>query len=124
MPNREILPSLSGQGLLPSFPLPSWDRFETKVNRHVHREVALIEANLAVGQTAVDAAGELQCAKLGAIATTGGYAMQQAAIVNQMQQQLALACPASSGDLDVLKALTVMSMGQVVVDTASKINRQ
>ncbi|MBN7379704.1 hypothetical protein PP348_20140 [Mycobacteroides abscessus] len=93
------------------------------MNRQVHREVALIEANLAVRQTAVDAAGELQRAKLGAIASTGGYAMQQAAIVSQMQQQLALACPASSGDLDVLKTLTVMSMSQVVVDTASKVNR-
>lgn len=123
MPNREIFSSPLGQGLLPSLPLPSWDRFETKVNRQVHREVAVIEANLAVRQTAVDAAGELQRAKLATIASTGGYAMQQAAIVSQMQQQLALACPASSGDLDALKTLTAMSMGQVVVDTASKINR-
>lgn len=123
MPNREVFPSPSGQGLLPSLPLPSWDRFETKVNRQTRREVALIEANLAVRQTAVDAAGELQRAKLGTIASTGGYAMQRATLVTQMEQQLALACPASSGDLDVLKTLTVMSMGQVVVDTASKVNR-
>ncbi|MBN7550305.1 hypothetical protein DDJ91_12575 [Mycobacteroides abscessus] len=93
------------------------------MNRRVHREVALIEANLAVRQTAVDAAGELQRAKLGAIASAGGYAIQQAAIVSQIQQQLALACPTASGDLDVLKTLTVMGMGQVVVDTAAKVNR-
>lgn len=123
MNNLEAFRPQAGQRLLPSLPLPSWDRFETKVNRQTRREVAVIEANLAVRQTAVDAAGELQRAKLGTIASTGGYAMQQAAIVSQMQQQLALACPASSGDLDVLKTLTVMSMGQVVVDTASKINR-
>ncbi|MBB4853384.1 hypothetical protein HNP40_000750 [Mycobacteroides chelonae] len=129
MSNLEMFHPQSGQGagLLPSvaslLPSSPFDRFGTKLHRQASREVALIEANLAVRQTAVDAAGELQRAKLGTIASTGGYAMQQAAIVGQMQQQLALACPASSGDLDVLKTLTVMSMGQVVVDTASKVNR-
>ncbi|WP_235366959.1 hypothetical protein [Rhodococcus sp. Chr-9] len=50
--------------------------------------------------------------------------MQQAALVAQVQQQLALAAPAASGDLDFIKTMTVIGMGQAVADTARAVNRR
>lgn len=111
------------QGLLPSLPLPYFDRFDAKLDRQTRREVALIESRVPVRQAAIDAAAEVQKAKIDVLASTGGYAMQRAALVSQMEKQLALACPTASGDLDVLKTLTVMGMGQVLADTAAKVNR-
>ncbi|WP_255788306.1 hypothetical protein [Mycobacteroides abscessus] len=108
---------------MPSLSMPSFDRFDTRLNRHVRREVALIEARVPVRQAAIDAAADVQRTKIDALASTGGYAMQRAALVAQMEQQLALACPTASGDLDYLKTLTTVGIGQVVVDTASKVNR-
>lgn len=109
---RSTVPSLTTLGSSP-----------TRLSRQAHREVAVIESNLAVRQTAVDAAAEIQKAKIDALTSTGGYAMQRAALVGQMEQQLALACPTSSGDLDFLKTITMVGIGQVLSDTASKVNR-
>lgn len=120
MSNLDVFRS---QGLSPSLQLPYFDRFDAKLDRQTRREVALIEAAVAVRQTAVDAAAEVQKAKIDALASTGGYAMQRATLVTQMEQQLAVACPTASGDLDFLKTLTVMGMGQVLSDTAAKVNR-
>ena len=102
---------------------PPWNRFDTRLGRATRQQLATIEATVAVGQAAVDAVAEVQKAKVDALTSTGGYAMQRAALVAQVQQQLALACPASSGDLDFLKSLTMVGVGQVVADTAAKVNR-
>ncbi len=50
--------------------------------------------------------------------------MEQVALVAQMQQQLALAAPTASGDLDFIKTMTVMSVGQIVADTGRAVNRR
>jgi len=94
-----------------------------RLSRQVHREVALIEARVPVRQAAIDAAADVQRTKIDALASTGGYAMQRAALVAQMEHQLALACPTASGDLDYLKTLTTVGIGQVLSDTAAKVNR-
>lgn len=102
---------------------PPWDRFDARLNRATRQQLATIEAAVAVKQAAVDAVAEVQRAKIDVVTSTGGYAMQRAALVGQMQQQLALACPVSPGDLDFVKSLIMVAVGQVVADTAAKVNR-
>ncbi|WP_237074033.1 hypothetical protein [Mycobacteroides abscessus] len=102
---------------------PPWARFDARLNRATRQQLATIEATVAIKQAGIDAVAEVQRAKIDVVTSTGGYAMQRAALVGQMQQQLALASPVSSGDLDFLKSLTMVAVGQVVADTASKVNR-
>ncbi|WP_237075733.1 hypothetical protein [Mycobacteroides abscessus] len=102
---------------------PPWDRFGTRLNRATRQQLATIEATVAVRRAAVDAVAEVQQAKIDAVGATGERAVLRAALLGQMQQQLVLACPASSGDMDVLKTITTISMGQVVADTAAKVAR-
>ncbi|WP_100515124.1 hypothetical protein [Mycobacteroides abscessus] len=93
------------------------------MNRATRQQLATIEATVAIKQAGIDAVAEVQRAKIDVVTSTGGYAMQRAALVGQMQQQLALASPVSSGDLDFLKSLTMIAVGQVLSDTVTKLNR-
>ncbi|TWS17782.1 hypothetical protein FK529_18885 [Tsukamurella asaccharolytica] len=85
--------------------------------------MARIERTTDLRIAAVQAAAEVQQAKADCVARTGAYAMQQAALVSQMATQLAMAAPTASGDLDYLKTLTVMQLGQVVTDCGRQVNR-
>ncbi|WP_237075744.1 hypothetical protein [Mycobacteroides abscessus] len=102
---------------------PPWDRFDIRLNRSTRKQVATIAATVAVRTATVDAVTDVQQVKIDAVAAAGERAMLRAALLGQVQQQLVLACPASSGDMDVLKTITTISMGQVVADTAAKVAR-
>ncbi|MFD6677718.1 hypothetical protein ACFWDA_25585 [Rhodococcus zopfii] len=104
--------------------VPSPSASGGRLSRQTARELAAIDHVTDLRSAAIAAAGEVQQAKVEAIARTGAYAMQQAALVAQVQQQLALAAPAASGDLDFIKTMTVMGMGQAVADTARAVNRR
>ena len=95
-----------------------------RLARQTARDLAAIDHSTEVRSARVCAAAEVQQAKVDAVARTGAYAMQQVAIVSQMQQQLALAVPAASGDLDFIKSITVMCVGQIVADTGREVNRR
>lgn len=95
-----------------------------RLTRETARALAVVDHATEVRSAAIAAAGEIQQAKVDAIARTGAYAMQQAALVAQVQQQLALTAPAASGDLDVIKTMTVIGIGQAVADTARAVNRR
>lgn len=95
-----------------------------RLARQTARDLAAIDHSTEVRSAQISAAGEVQQAKVDAVARTGAYAMQQVTLVAQMQQQLALAAPAASGDLDFIKTMTVMSVGQIVADTGRAVNRR
>ncbi|BBY97306.1 MULTISPECIES: hypothetical protein [Mycobacteriales] len=104
--------------------VPSPSASGGRLSRQTARELAAIDHVTDLRSAAIAAAGEVQQAKVEAIARTGACAMQQAALVAQVQQQLALAAPAASGDLDFIKTMTVIGMGQAVADTAREVNRR
>ncbi|NEW35803.1 hypothetical protein GV791_25015 [Nocardia cyriacigeorgica] len=104
--------------------VPSPSASGGRLSRQTARELAAIDQSTELRSAKIAAAGEVQQAKVDAIARTGAYAMQQAALVAQVQQQLALAAPAASGDLDFIKTMTVIGMGQAVADTARAVNRR
>ncbi len=95
------------------------------LSRQVARDLAAINHSTEVSTARVAAAGEVQQARIDAVARAGAYAMQQVALLSQMQQQLALAAPpAASGDLDFIKTMTVVGIGQIVADTGRAVNRR
>lgn len=95
-----------------------------RLSRQTARDLATINYATEVDTARVAAAGEVQQARIDAVARTGAYAMQQVALLSQMQQQLALAAPAASGDLDFIKTMTVVGIGQIVADTGRAVNRR
>lgn len=95
-----------------------------RLARQTARDLAAIDHGTDTTTARIAAAGEIQQVKVDAVARTGAYAMQQVALVAQMQQQLALAAPAASGDLDFIKTMTVMGVGQIVADTSRAVNRR
>lgn len=64
-----------------------------RLARQTARDLAAIDRNTDITSARIAAAGEIQQAKVDAVARTGAYAMQQVALVSQMQQQLALTAP-------------------------------
>lgn len=95
-----------------------------RLARQTARDLAAIDHGADITTARIAAAGEIQQVKVDAVARTGAYAMQQVALVAQMQQQLALAAPAASGDLDFIKTMTVVGVGQIVADTSRAVNRR
>ena len=109
------------QHYVPQSPSPT---LGGRLTRETARALAVVDHATEIRSSVIAAAGEIQQAKVDAIARTGAYAMQQAALVAQVQQQLALTAPAASGDLDVIKTMTVIGIGQAVADTARAVNRR
>ncbi|SKT60839.1 Uncharacterised protein [Mycobacteroides abscessus subsp. abscessus] len=70
--------------------------------------MASIAASVAVRTATVDAVADVQRVKIDAVAAAGERALLRAALLGQVQQQLVLACPASSGDMDVLNTITTI----------------
>ncbi len=91
--------------------------------RRTAQQLSAIQASIEVRSAAIAAAAELQQAKVDAVARTGALAMQNVALLSQMQQQLALAAPAASGDLDYLRATTTMALASIVTDTMRQVSR-
>ncbi|MFV3114248.1 hypothetical protein [Gordonia amicalis] len=103
---------------------PSRPSYGGRLARQTTRNLAAIDCNTDITSARISATAEIQQVKVDAVARTGAYAMQQAALVAQVQQQLALAAPAASGDLDFIKTMTVMGVGQIVADTCRAVNRR
>ncbi len=71
--------------------VPSHSITGGRLSRQTARDLATINHSAEISTARVAAAGEIQQARIDAVARAGAYAMQQVALVSQMQQQLALA---------------------------------
>jgi hypothetical protein len=71
----------------------------------------------------VEAEAEVQVATVDAMSYVGRRAMQDVALVSQLEQQLALAVPMASGRLAAIADVTALALTDVVADTARKLRR-
>jgi hypothetical protein len=104
-------------GLLPS--LSSGGR----LGRQTSRELAQAGAAMSVGVARIEAAAELQAMKASATAHVARRAMQEVALVSQVETQLATAVPHASGRLAAIADMTAVAMTDVVMETAHRIGR-
>lgn len=93
------------------------------VARQFHREVERLDAGTELRIAQVQAAADVETAKVDAVASVGHSALQRVTVVAMTAQQLAMACPAAAGDLDFIKSLTVMQVGQIVSTTQQALRR-
>lgn len=101
---------------------PGWSSSGRRA-RQIGRELAHIDARTAVGVARIEAAAELQAMKASAVAHVGRRAMQEIALVSQVETQLATAVPHASGRLATIADLTAIAMSDVVLESARRIGR-
>lgn len=93
------------------------------INRHVGRTIARIEAGASVRLSRLETAAELQTATVDAVSYVGRRALQDVALLSQVEQQLAITVPLASGRLAAIADLTAIALSEVVAETASKLRR-
>ena len=69
----------------------------------------------------VNGQADIQAAQVDAVAAVAQRAMQGAAFISQIEQQLGQAVPISVTRLQAIGDITAMSLAQIVVDTANKV---
>jgi hypothetical protein len=79
------------------------------------------ETSYAVSVT--DARAEIEEAKVNGIAAVGIRAMQDVALLSQVEQSLAQTVPQASGRLATIADLAALSMADVVANAARRIGR-
>lgn len=79
------------------------------------------ETDLAVAIS--QAKAEVEAAKVAGLAAVAGKAMQDVALLSQMEQSLAQAVPHASGRLATVADLAALSIADVVATAARRIGR-
>jgi hypothetical protein len=104
--------------------MSSIERYQRpEVGRPGWRTLARLETTTAVRLTHLDHAAEIQAATVAAVSYVGRRAMQDVALLSQVEQQLATAVPLASGRLAAIADLTAVALSEVVADTATKLRR-
>lgn len=93
------------------------------LGRQLNRELAKLEGGTNLAVARIEAAAEVQSARVDAVAFVGRRAMQDVALLSQVESQLAQAVPHASGRLASIADLTAIAMTEVVVDTARRVGR-
>ena len=91
--------------------------------RRRSRAVARVDAGNEVRLARLDAEAEVQAAPADAVTYVGRRAMQDVALLSQLEQQLALAVPMASGRLAAIADVAALALTDVVADTARRLRR-
>jgi hypothetical protein len=87
------------------------------------RQLARIDAMTAIREAHIEAEAQILAAKTDAANYVGGRAMQNVALLSQMEQHLALAVPQASGRLAAIADMTALTMSGIVSDAACRLRR-
>lgn len=69
----------------------------------------------------IQAKTEIECTRVSGVSAVAATALNQTALLTQMEQSLAQSCPAASGRLAVIADLTAMTLADVVTTAARRI---
>lgn len=95
----------------------------SRLARQTNRELSRLDARTTVGVARIEAQAELQLSKVHAVAQVGRGAMQDAALLSQVETQLATAIPQCSGRVAGIADMTTVAMSEIVLDSARRIGR-
>lgn len=87
------------------------------------RAVARISTGSSIRLARLEAEAEMKAATVDAVSYVGRRAMQDVALLSQMEQQLATAVPMASGRLAAIADLTALALSEVVADTVHRLRR-
>lgn len=95
----------------------------TLLSRHVSRGLTRLEDHALLGRAQIEAVASIQAAKADALGAVAGRALQDVALLSQMEQQLAQTVPLASGRLAAIADVAAISLTSVVTDTACRLRR-
>lgn len=87
------------------------------------REMTRVHVETQVASAIIQARAEVEAARLDGIASITAKAMQDVALLSQMEQSLAQAVPHASGRLAIIADLASVSMAEVVASAARRCSR-
>jgi len=109
---RRLSPMSQLQPYTPLLPTTRVTRTLTRLSTDTTISTAVIQAN-----------AEVEAAKVDGVSAVAAKAMQDVALLSQMEQSLAHAVPHASGRLATVADLAAISIAGVVADAASRIGR-
>jgi hypothetical protein len=90
-------------------------------SRQLSKTLAALSAGVSTETARIEAAAEIQAVRTEAVTYVGKRAMQNIAIMSQLEQQLALMAPMASGRLQAIADITAISVAEVVSDTLRRV---
>jgi hypothetical protein len=93
------------------------------VGRNLSRELARVSGGAQLGLARIEAQAELQASKADAVAYVGSRAMQNVAMLSQLEQQLAQAVPMATSRLQGIADMAALGMADVMTDTVMRLRR-
>jgi hypothetical protein len=90
-------------------------------SRAVSRELSRLDAQGRVGMARIALAADLQAERVAAVGYVGKRAMQEVAMLSQLEQQLSALVPMATARLQGLGDLSALAMADVVSDTVRRV---
>ena len=92
--------------------------------RRISRGLSRLAVDTGLAVAAIEAAAEKEAADVDGIAYVGQRAMQNIALLTQMEQQLATAVPLAASRLQAIGDMTALGMADVVAGAVRKLGRR
>jgi len=99
-------------------------RPSTLETRRVNKGLARLAVDTGLTIAGTEAKAEIEAAVIDGIAYVGQRAMQDVALLTQMEQQLASAVPLATSRLQAIGDMTALSMADVVAGTSRRLGRR
>ena len=87
------------------------------------RALARLDNQTELGIAEIEAKAELQVTRVMAVGYVGKKAMQEVALISQLEQQLSTLVPLATSRLQAIGDITALSAAEIVSDTVRKVNR-
>lgn len=87
------------------------------------RQLARLSNDTSLSIAVTQAKAEVEAAKVDAVGAIAAKALQDVALLSQVEQSLAQAVPHASGRLATIADLAAISMASVVADAARRVGR-
>lgn len=91
------------------------------LSRREAKQLGQLQAQSRYGLAQIEATADLQAAKTDGVAYVGRRAMQNVALLSQLEVQLAQTVPAAVSRLQAIADITAMGLSEVVIDSVHKL---
>lgn len=97
--------------------------FDRRESRAIGRALARVGIDTNVGLARIEQAAELQVGRVQAVGYVGKKAMQEVALVSQLEAQLSTLVPMATGRLQAIGDMTALEAADIVASTVRRVTR-